>query len=248
MRIALISDIHANLPALEAVLADIDKRNPSAIYCLGDLVGYNIWPSEVIGMIRKKHIPTLAGNHDFDVARMPDANKSSFEGAGSPKVNKEYSNFLVSAEDKAYLFSLPEHISISIPAGTATLKLLFVHGSPRSINEYLLEDHDEQDFIDLLLGYDADVLCFGHSHKPFYRTINVPGENRNKRRVINTGSVGKPKDGDPRACYVELSVSEEQAEPRVDFIRVPYDVGKAANAVENSPLPNEFADMLRKAY
>lgn len=248
MKIALISDIHANLPALEAVLADIDNRKPAAIYCLGDLVGYNIWPSEVIGKIRDRRIPTLAGNHDYDVSRMPDVDKSVFDGAGSPKVNKEYSNFLISAEDKAYLFSLPEHIEISVPAGAATLQLLFVHGSPRSINEYLLEDHDEQDFIDLLLEHDVDILCFGHSHKPFHRIIKVPGEIRNKRHVINLGSVGKPKDSDPRACYVQLSVAEDPEEVDIDFIRVPYDIEKAAGAVEGSPLPKEFADMLRKAY
>jgi predicted phosphodiesterase len=248
MKIALISDIHANLPALEAVLADIDNRKPAAIYCLGDLVGYNIWPAEVIGMIRGRRIPALAGNHDYDVARMPDVDKSAFNGAGSPSVNKEYSNFLISAEDKAYLFSLPEHIEVSVPAGAATLQLLFVHGSPRSINEYLLEDHEEQDFIDLLLEHDADILCFGHTHKPFHRIIKVPGQARNKRHVINLGSVGKPKDNDPRACYVQLSLTEGEEKIGVEFMRVPYDIEKAARAVEDSPLPNEFADMLRKAY
>lgn len=248
MRIALISDIHANLPALEAVLADIDKRNPDAVYCLGDLVGYNIWPSEVIGRVKDRNIPTLAGNHDYDVSRMPDVDKGVFKGEGSPKVNKEYSNFLISAEDKAYLLSLPEHIQISVPDGENSLRLLFVHGSPRSINEYLLEDHDEQDFIDLLQQYDVDILCFGHSHKPFHRVIDVPGRSRNTRHVINLGAVGKPKDGDPRACYVQLSVGENSLQAEVDFVRVPYDIEKAAMAVEASPLPYEFADMLRKAY
>lgn len=248
MKIALISDIHANLPALEAVLADIEVRRPDVVYCLGDLVGYNIWPSEVIRKIRERNISTLAGNHDYDVARMPDVEKNLFTSEKSDKVNKEYSNFLISTEDKAYLFSLPEHITISVPAGNTVLKALFVHGSPRSINEYLLEDHDEQDFKELLLENDADILCFGHSHKPFHRVIETGGNDRSQRHVVNLGSVGKPKDGDPRACYVELNVPGNGEQLSVDFIRISYDIEKAALAIESSPLPDEFADRLRKAY
>lgn len=101
---------------------------------------------------------------------------------------------------------------------------------------------------------DADVMCFGHTHKPYHRTLPETSEETTRyRHAINIGSVGKPKDGDPRGCYAMLYINDNSSilHPEsilAEFIRFEYDVEKAAKAVEDSPLPNEYADMLRKAF
>jgi putative phosphoesterase len=256
MRIAFFSDIHANLPALEAVLADIETHKPDAIYCLGDLVGYNIWPNEVINEIRKRGIPTIAGNYDFGVGRTSDdcgcAYKTDEEKAMG-KISIAYTNQAVKDEERAYLRTLPAHIRVEFQLNGDKLNLLLVHGSPRKINEYLFEDRDEKSMLRIMEQADADIMCFGHTHKPYHRILPmVETENTHFRHAINIGSVGKPKDGDPRGCYVLLTINPESSitdknSISVVFIRVDYDIEKAAKAVEDSPLPNEFADMLRRA-
>lgn len=127
-----------------------------------------------------------------------------------------------------------------------------MHGSPRRINEYLFEDRGEKSLYKIMETADADVMCFGHTHKPYHRILRTePEENPHYRHAINIGSVGKPKDGDPRGGYVILNIHENSsvknpASVSIEFIRFEYDVEKAAQAVENSPLPNEYADRLRK--
>src|SRR3978361_1410039 len=115
MRIVLFSDIHANLPALQAFFLDVDGRNPNAIYCLGDLVGYNIWPNEVINEIRKRGIPTIAGNYDFGIGRHSDdcgcAYKTDDEKANGA-VSISFTNEIVKEEERNYLRTLPAHIKI----------------------------------------------------------------------------------------------------------------------------------------
>ena len=128
-----------------------------------------------------------------------------------------------------------------------------MHGSPRKINEYLFEDREEKSLLRIMEQADADILCFGHTHKPYHRILNSGIEDQNHfRHAINIGSVGKPKDGDPRGGYVMLDIMEntdiQHPELQVEFIRFEYDVEKAAKALEDSLLPNEYADMLRKAY
>lgn len=132
--------------------------------------------------------------------------------------------------------------------------MLLVHGSPRRINEYLLEDLPEQYMLDLVKEFKADILCFGHSHKPYHRIINSDENGSDHfHHLVNTGSVGKPKDGDARACYVLITIDQMasiQSEDtvQVEFVRIDYDVEKAAQAVELSLLPDVFAENLRKAY
>ncbi|MDX1913019.1 MAG: metallophosphoesterase family protein [Saprospiraceae bacterium] len=170
MTIALFSDIHANLPALEAFFADVDKRRPDQIFCLGDLVGYNIWPNEVVQEIRRRGIPTIAGNYDFGIGRSSDdcgcAYKTDEEKTNG-SVSIAFTNQIVKAEERKYLRELPKHIRVEIEMNEGEpLSLLLVHGSPRKINEYLFEDRDEKSLLRILEGANADVLCFGHTHKP----------------------------------------------------------------------------------
>ncbi|WP_448698727.1 metallophosphoesterase family protein [Mucilaginibacter sp. AW1-3] len=249
MKIALFSDIHANLPALTTVLNDIDSRKPDAIYCLGDLVGYNVWPNEVIAAIRDKGIPTIAGNHDIKVSNLNAVDKHGLDQSG-----KNYAYHIINAQHREYLQSLPVHIRVEFRLNNELINLLLVHGSPRSIDEYLFEDMPEDDISTMMKEVNADILCFGHTHKPYHRIINVSQNGTTHyRHAINLGSIGKPKDNDNRACYVILNIDKktnitDPSTVSVEFIRVVYGVEEAAIAIENSPLPNEFADMLRKAY
>src|SRR5450755_4406619 len=136
MKIALFSDIHSNLPALEACLKNIEEKKVDAVYCLGDLVGYNIWPNEVIDEIRKRGIPTIAGNYDFGIGRASDdcgcAYKTDEEKAKG-KISIAYTNQVVKNEQRAYLRTLPAHIRLEFQLNDDKLNLLLVHGGPRKI-------------------------------------------------------------------------------------------------------------------
>lgn len=257
MKIALFSDIHANLPALQACFKSIDENQPDAIYCLGDLVGYNVWPNEVINEIRRRGIPTIAGNYDQGIGRMSDECGCAYKSDSEKDMGKlsiSFTNAQVGSEERKYLRTLPAHIKVEFQLNNDQLNLLLVHGSPRKINEYLFEDRDEKSLVRIMEQADADILCFGHTHKPYHRVLSSSTDERARyRHAINIGSVGKPKDGTPKGCYVLLTINEEssiaQKEAiKVEFVRFEYDVEKAAKAVEESPLPNEYAEMLRKGY
>ena len=245
MRIALFSDIHANLPALEACFNSMNEQHPDAVYCLGDLVGYNIWPNEVINAIRSRGIPVLAGNYDYGIGLGSDdcgcAYKTDRE-KDMGKISISFTNSIVNPGERNYLRTLPKHIRLEFHMNDDPFSLLLVHGSPRRINEYLFEDRDEKSLLRILQEANATVCCFGHTHKPYHRILN---HESNPMHAINIGSVGKPKDGDPRGCYVVLTVEHDKP-PDVKFVRFEYDVEKAAKAIEQSVLPDEYAEMLRK--
>jgi len=256
MRIALFSDIHANLPALEAFFKDVNTRKVDQLYCLGDLVGYNIWPNEVIDEVGKRNIPTIAGNYDFGIGRSSDdcgcAYKTDLEKANGA-ISISYTNQVVKKEQRQYLRTLPAHIKVEFQLNLDKLNLLLVHGSPRRINEYLFEDRDEKSLHRIMEQADADVMCFGHTHKPYHRILNEADGRDHFRHAINIGSVGKPKDGNPQGGYVILTVTEHSSvldknSVQSELIRFDYDVEKAAKAVEDSPLPDDYAASLRKGF
>lgn len=251
MKIALFSDIHANIDALNPVLDDIYSRKPDAIYCLGDLVGYALYPNEVIKTIRERGIPVIAGNYDQGVGLESDDCGCAYkteedEARGVESIT--YTNKIITEDNRKYLRSLPAHLRIEFGVNSDTYNLLLVHGSPRKINEYLFEDRTDKSMTRMMKNANAHIMAFGHTHKPYHKTME---DSFGKfRHAINIGSVGKPKDGDPRACYVTLEWEDDLdlSHPdglNVEFIRVEYDVEKAAKAIEESPLPNPFADMLR---
>lgn len=257
MRIAIFSDVHANLPALQAFFKNLEKQNTDAVYCLGDLVGYNIWPNEVIQEIRKRGIPTIAGNYDegigLNINECGCAYKSD-EDKSMGKISISYTNKIVGFEERKYLKSLPSQIRVDFTLNEHKLSLLLVHGSPRKINEYLFEDRDEKSMLRIMEQSNADILCFGHTHIPYHRILKTGSDSVERfKHAINTGSVGKPKDGDNRGGYVIINLDEHSSVLNKDsisvaFIRFDYDVETAAKAVENSPLPNAYAEMLRKAF
>ena len=212
MRIALFSDIHANLPALEACLKNIEEQKADAIYCLGDLVGYNIWPNEVINEIRKRGIPTIAGNYDFGIGRTSDdcgcAYKEEHEKEMG-KVSISFTNSIVREGERKYPEHY-EHIKVEFQLNNDRLNLLLVHGSPRRINEYLFEDREEKSMLRIMEEADADIMCFGHTHKPYHRMLPIePAERPHYRHAINIGSAGKPKDNNPKGCYVILTINAD---------------------------------------
>ena len=236
-QITIFGDIHGNLPALEAAWAEMDKRGLQRRFCLGDLVGYGVQPDEVVRFIRDRDVPTLMGNYDEGVGwdsadcgcayRTPQA-----QALGERSI--AWSNAHVTAENKAYLRNLPMTMSLRM----GKLRVTLVHGSPRRINEYLYEDRPDSSIERLLDLVGADVIVCGHTHKPCDRTLP------SGRRLINAGSVGKPKDRDPRAGFVVLTVDGKELQ--TEFVRVAYDVEKAAQAIEATEMPDEFAVMLRK--
>jgi len=237
-QVTIFGDIHANLPALEAVFADMSARglDTGPRYCLGDLVGYGVYPNEVIDLIRQHNIPTLMGNYDQGVGHSSDDCGCAYKAAEDEargKLSIAWTNAHTDDERKAYLRSLPEHIPLQL----GDLRVLLVHGSPRKVNEYLYVDRPEAGMERLMDSIEADVLVCGHTHLPYHRILP------SGRHIVNAGSVGKPKDDNPNACYVVLRA--EGKDLNVEFIRVPYDVEKIARAIEASDMPHLFAQMLR---
>jgi len=244
MRYALISDIHANLPALRAVLADIDERGDiDAIYHVGDLTGYAPWPNEVVALLRDRAIPGISGNYDSTIAT---DYKHCGCRADTPHEEElshlsfEWTRSHVTPETKKYLGSLPFRLDIRPFGGHVSGPTIsLVHGNQTLNTVYVTEDRSDS-FLEKMatsLGSRSDdVICFGHTHKPWQR--NVGGI-----QFVNTGSVGRPKDGDWRGCYVVLAI--DGAGARVEFMRVAYDVEEAVQAIRESELPDEFGDVLR---
>lgn len=235
-QIIVFGDIHANLPALEAVFAHMDTQGIKNAICLGDLVGYGVWPNEVIASIRERQIPTIMGNYDLGVGHDSDDCGCAYKTPEAQALGERsiaWSNAHTTSENKAYLRQLADKIALQV----GDLRVVLVHGSPRKVNEYLYADRPEASLERLLDLAEADVLVCGHTHLPYHRVLG------SGRHVINAGSVGKPKGNDPQACYLVLQA--EGRELSVEFVRVPYDVEKAAQAIEATEMPDEFAEMLR---
>lgn len=235
MRIAVISDIHSNILALEKVIEEIDGMSINCTICTGDLVGYGPRPNEVIDLLRERKIPVILGNYDEGVGFERDDCGCAYiteEEIKDGRISLNWTKKRVTSRNKAFLRSLPR----SIEKEYSGLKLLFVHGSPRRINEYLFQDRPERSLRRMLLPLDIDVLVFGHTHIPYHRIVN-------NIHMVDAGSVGKPKDGDPRACFAILDISEKI---EVRFQRVSYDVGRVVNEIREEGLPEAFAQALVK--
>ena len=190
---AVFSDVHGNLPGLEAILADIERRDVPTTISLGDLVGYGPSPNEVALLVRDRGIPSLMGNYDQgigfetgDCGCVYKTDEQRAEGAASLAWTQE----AVTDEVKAYLRTLEDHFTLETPAGD----LLAVHGSPRRINEYLFEDRPEKAMARMADEYPYPAIFFGHTHVPYARPVG-------ETVFVNVGSGGRPKDGDWRVCY-----------------------------------------------
>jgi predicted phosphodiesterase len=244
MRYALISDVHANLPALEAVLADLDARGDAdAVYHLGDLVGYAPWPNEVVALVRERGIAGVAGNYDSTVAADYRHCGCRYEDPVQEALSHEsyaWTRAHVTPETKRFLGGLPFRIDLRPLGGHAAgPRVVLVHGNPALNTVYWTEDRTDAFCLKMaaMAGAAAgDVVCFGHTHRAWHRAVEGI-------HFVNTGSVGRPKDGDWRAGYVLLDTGA--AEPGVEFVRVEYDVERAMAGIRASTLPHEFAEYLR---
>jgi predicted phosphodiesterase len=261
-RIALFSDVHGNLPALDAVLADIEAAGIGEMYCLGDLVGYGPDPAGVIDRIRTRGVPTIRGNYDDGVGNRRGecgcyyaTEQAKSDGAAS----YDFTDAALDDADHAWLAALPDEIRFEYDGA----RILLAHGSPRKINEYLLPDRTDDLLGRLADQADADVVCIGHIHIPYHRVLLAP----DGRRVhyVSSGSVGKPKDVDPRACWVEIALGDPtgvvaatgdpaagpcgttDAWMGIAVHRVAYDIDSVTAAMSVVGLPATLADALRNA-
>lgn len=263
-RLALFSDVHANLLALDAVLADIEAAAlAESTYCLGDLVGYGPDPAGVIARIRDAAIPTIRGNYDDGIGYRRGecgcyyaTEQAKSDGAAS----YAFTDAALDDADHDWLAALPDRLGLDLDG----VRTLLAHGSPRKINEYLLPDRTDEQLARLAGEASADLVCVGHVHVAYHRVM--PARDGNPVHYVSTGSVGKPKDGDPRACWVELVVGTEQevrAAAREDaavapaggsqtFVgavvhRVPYDIDAVVSAMREKGLPETLGEALRRA-
>ena len=241
--LALFSDIHANLPALQAVVDDMAARHTvqpfDAVYCLGDLGGYASQPNEVQEMIMWLGYPTVLGNYDEGVGFERDDCGCHY----TKPLDIEMSNisFLwtrshTTDAHKEWLRALPRDIRLVVEGR----RVLLCHGSPRDTTEYLFENRSDGYLRQFTAGgkadADADVILFGHTHVPYHRVVDDV-------HFVNTGSVGRPKDGDSRAGYCILTLDGPRG--TVEQIRVPYDVEATCARLIAAGLPVYFADYLR---
>jgi len=232
--VAVITDIHGNLAALQATLARIDELGIERIYCGGDLVGYGPHPNEVVALIAEREIPTIYGNYDHAIARdnhdcgcayiTPHDRELGWQSVEWTLVNTDQAS-------KDWMLELPFDLHFDVGAVPVHL----VHGSPRKVNEYLFEDKPARLYERLAAAESDRVMVFGHTHKPWVHEYGGV-------LFANCGSVGKPKDGDPRGAFAILTPSVDNVDVTVE--RVPYDADAVASEVRAAGLPAEFADKL----
>lgn len=243
MHVAAITDIHANLPALEAVLAAADEVEVEEIWCLGDTLGYGAEPDECTDLVRERCSIGLVGNHDLAVLGALDI--AAFSKAAAEAVAWTREN--VAERTLAHLRELE-------PAGLREGIGLF-HASPRDpIWEYVLSTEQAEACFD---AQPTRIALIGHSHVSLFFTRPTTEEGAGEARgaqaddgsrldlgtrswLINPGSVGQPRDGDPRAAWLELDTGELSAR----FHRVPYDVERAAASISSAGLPRRLGDRL----
>jgi len=237
MKVALIGDIHANLPALEAVLEDAHKHGVEAIWNVGDMLGYGAFPDEVISLLQNEKVKSIIGNYDLKVLKIQQKKNKWKKGIPPEKwVAFNWTYEKLSESSIEYLSSLGKEIRMELEGK----RILLVHGSPDSDEEHLTDETPEERLNELTQNADADLIIVGHSHVPFKRKIgNI--------WFINPGSVGRQSDGDPRASYAVM-ILKQQNWLRVTHHRVEYDVEKAVSAIRESELPELFAQMIQQGH
>jgi putative phosphoesterase len=233
-RVAVVTDIHGNLPALEAALARIDELGIDDVYCGGDLVGYGPYPNEVCRLIEERGIPTIYGNYDYAIGRDLEDCGCAYPTQHERELGQRSVDWtLAHTEQRAkdFMRELPFDLRFDV-GGTA---VHLVHGSPRKVNEYLFEDKPASLYERLAGAEEADALVFGHTHKPWVHEYGGVV-------FVNCGSVGKPKDGNPRAAFAILRPDGDELEVTIE--RVAYDAEAVAREVAAAGLPGEYAEKL----
>jgi predicted phosphodiesterase len=265
-RLAIVSCVHGNLEALNAVLADLERRAADSVLCLGDLVGYGPYPDETVTRIRELRIPTVLGCWDEGIAQ-------DDEDCGCTFVSEEegqlgaiafwWTATRVSDESKSFLGQLPMALAFDLPCG----RLVAVHGSPASTSEYLTESTHELVLLERVARAGCDILACGHTHVPYVKrlagTLEVRSQTTLKDRlyrsrqaeappkrsvelapktIINAGSVGEPRHGGTEATYTILDTRSGD----VEICEVTYDLEKTLQAMRAREIPSEFVDRLQR--
>lgn len=247
MRIAIISDIHANLPALKAVLEDISLFNPDQIYCLGDLTDAAPWHNEVIELIQERNIPSIMGNHDeriaFDHPIHP-LQKHSLAEQQARLAAIEYTKKDITPANKAFLSGLPASLKIEMDG----IRILLVHGSPSSNEEYVYEDAEESRISQMFEEEQVDVIISGHTHLSYLRYLSGTTDQQPKL-MINAGSVGRSKEKDRKATYLQLvSISGASGIQRLKPVvrKVDYPIQDTIEGIRSSPVPDFYTEFFEK--
>ncbi len=238
MRVAVVSDVHANLPALEAVLAEVDAAAVDEVWCLGDIVGYGPDPGACVEIIRDRCALSLSGNHDLGaIGAIPldDFNPYAAEA-------NRWTGSVLSEADRAWLGSLPTR--------TKRHDVTLAHGSPREpVWEYVVSAPVALASFEC---FDTEWCLVGHSHVPLVilepeaggALTAIPGSGGpvepTGRAIVNPGSVGQPRDGDPGAAYAVLDLEAKTA----TFHRTPYDIGQVQARMREAGLPAYLIDRL----
>lgn len=222
MKIAVISDIHGNIFALNEVLKDIEKQNVNYTICLGDLVGYGCNPNEVVERIRNEKIPCIKGNYDASVI---DKDYTFIRENEVNSFSLPWAVKTVTDENIDFLKELPSSITLEFN----DQKIQFVHGSPRKINEYLTEDYDK--IYEVINEFNYDVLVCAHTHIPYVRKVE-------SKTIINDGSVGKPKNGTPNGTYLILNITEDSLIPEIHSVS--YDYKRIMDIMKNLDFPEKL--------
>jgi putative phosphoesterase len=217
MLVGVISDVHANRVALEAVLEDMPDVD--ALVCAGDVVGYNPWPAECVDALCERSVPTVMGNHDRAVVA-----GTGFAGNRMADAGVEYAREALDDERIEWLGDLPDR-RLRFDG-----RMKIVHGHPEDPNRYTYPALFSADLLD-----DEDVLVMGHTHIQAHETYD-------DGVVLNPGAVGQPRDDDPRAAYATVDLEDRAVEEH----RVEYDVDRVIDAVEAAGLPSDTGTRLRK--
>ncbi|MEL4304224.1 metallophosphoesterase family protein [Methanococcoides sp. LMO-2] len=229
MKLLIISDIHGNKAALDAVLSVPHDE----VICLGDLVDYGPDPAECIELIKNEHIPVIKGNHDNAVASRVDCG-CGYKYKHLSTATREYTWDQLDDSHMEFLRGLTMYIEKDL----AGKKMYFAHGSPRSMYEYIKPDTPEDEVLEMIKGVEADFIVVGHSHMPFVRHVGDV-------TIINPGSVGQPRDGDIRASCAVFDTDDYS----VEMIRCEYDLESVCQRIRGSmPHADELIEILKRGF
>jgi putative phosphoesterase len=220
-RIAVVSDVHSNLPALEAVLEEIVRRGLKRVLCAGDSIGYYTFPNEVLDLLRGRRVESIAGNHEM--AAMG-ADVAWFNAPAGEAI--QWTMERLTEANWGYLHGLPRRLHLDIGGK----RVAIIHGSPYDDDEYVYPHVAHRG---LLEAADADILILGHTHVPMTRVYP-------EGIIVNPGSVGQPRDRDPRAALGIL----EPDEMAFEVVRIPYDAGRTMKGVVEAGLHEFLAERL----
>ncbi|MDQ0780464.1 metallophosphoesterase [Chryseobacterium sp. W4I1] len=240
IQIAVFSDIHGNLPALDAVLDDIERKGIQQKFCLGDLIDFAPWGNGVIEKIKTLNIPCLMGNHDervaFDISVAPLA-KHSEEETNARFIAIDHSKKHITQENKRFLSALPFHLKLNYKIGKRHWNIQLVHSSLSSNDTYLYESENDEVFAEMLKESQSDIMVMGHTHLSFKKCFD------HTSWAVNCGSVGRSKEENRLASYLIITMNEDQVIPEI--IQIPYPLEETVRGIEESGIPDYYAAFLK---